>query len=94
MEKEIGVTQARDKLSSIINEVQHQGDKYVISRHGKPAVAVVPMHVYENWKQQRARLLSLIQEVQAANPEADPDEMMQDVLAAQQATRTQQDQSG
>lgn len=87
MEKTIGVTKARDEFRRIIDGVQYQGDKYVIKRHGKPAVAVVPMQVYENWKQQRAQLVELISEVQAANPSADPDEVMQDVLAAQQAIR-------
>ena len=64
--------------------MQYRGDKYVIKRHGKPAVAVVPVEIYENWKKQRQRLLELIHEVQAANPDADPDEVMQDVLEAQQ----------
>ncbi len=87
MEKEIGVTRAREKIREIIDEVQYRGDKYVISRHGKPAVAVVPIQVYENWKLQRRRLMELVQEIQAANPETDPDEVMADVLAAQQAVR-------
>ena len=91
MEKIIGVTKARDEFRKIVDEVQYRGDKYVINRHGKPAVAVVPVQVYENWKQQRNRLFDLINEVQAANPEADPDEVMQDVLAAQQAVRTHRD---
>lgn len=87
MEKTIGVTEARDQFRTIVDEVQYQGDKYVVSRHGKPAVAVVPIQIYENWKQQRQRLLELIQEVQAANSNADPDGVMQDVLEAQQAIR-------
>jgi prevent-host-death family protein len=87
MEKTIGVTQARDEFRKIVDGVQYQGDKVVIERHGKPAVAVVPLHVYEAWKQQRARLFELIGEVQAANPDADADEVLQDVLAAQQAVR-------
>jgi len=91
MEKIVGVTEARDKFRKIVDEVQYQGDKYVIHRHRKPAVAVVPLQVYENWKQQRLRLFELIREVQAANPEADPDEVMHDVLAAQQADRNRQD---
>ena len=91
MEKIIGVTKARDEFRKIIDEVQYRGDKYVINRHGKPAVAVVPIQVYENWKQHRNRLFDLISEVQAANPEADPNEVMQDVLAAQQAIWTQRD---
>ncbi len=89
MEKSIGVTKARDQFKSIVDEVQYRGDKYIINRHGKPAVAVVPVEIYENWKKERMRLLELIQEVQAANPDAQPDEVMRDVLEAQQAVRSQ-----
>jgi prevent-host-death family protein len=94
MEKSIGVTKARDQFRSIVDEVQYRGDKYVIKRHGKPAVAVVPVEIYENWKKQRQRLLELIHEVQTANPDADPDEVMQDVLKAQQAVRAQINEAG
>ena len=87
MEKQIGATKARDMLRNILDEVQYQGDKYIIKRHGEPAVAVVPIQIYENWKQQRKRLLELIREVREANEEADPDEVMAEVLAAQQAVR-------
>jgi prevent-host-death family protein len=87
MEKVLGVTKARDKFKAILDEVQYKGNKYLISRHGEPAVAIVPVQIYENWKQQRHRLIELIQDVQAANQDADPDEVMQDVLAAQQAVR-------
>jgi prevent-host-death family protein len=87
MERTIGVTEARDKFRKLMDQVQFQGDKVVIERHGVPAVAVVPIEVYENWKQQRQRLFELIREVQMANPEADPEEVMQDVLEAQQDAR-------
>lgn len=87
MEKQIGATKARDMLRNILDEVQYKGDKYIIKRHGEPAVAVVPIQIYENWKQQRKRLLELIRGVQEANEDADPDEVMAEVLAAQQAVR-------
>ena len=45
------------------------------------------MEVYDNWKQQRQRLLELIRKVQDANPDAESDEVMADALAAQQAVR-------
>lgn len=88
MEKQIGATKARDMLRNILDEVQYKGDKYIIKRHGEPAVAVVPIQIYENWKQQRKRLLELVREVQGANEDADPDEVMAEVLAAQQAVRS------
>ena len=72
MEKKISVTRARYDFRRIVDEVQYQGDKYLISRHGKEAVALVPIHVYENWKQQRNRLYDLINEVQTANPDSSP----------------------
>lgn len=93
MEKTIAVTKARDKFRSIVDEVQYQGDKYVIERHGKPAVAVVPIQIYENWKKQRERLFEIINDVQSANIDADPDEVMKDVLEAQQAVRKELNQS-
>ena len=87
MEKLVGATEARDRLRRILDEVQYQGDKYIIERHGQPAVAVVPIEIYERWKQQRKRLLELVQEVQEANTGAEADEVMKEVLAAQQAVR-------
>jgi prevent-host-death family protein len=89
MEKSIGVTKARDMFRTIVDEVQYHGDKYVISRHGKPAVAIVPLQIYEKWKQERKEFFDLIREVQSANPDADPDEVMRDVLEAQQAIRAE-----
>ena len=76
MEKQVGVTQAREKLRLIMDAVQYRGDKYVINRHGEPAVAVVPIEVYENWKKQRQRLFDLLRDVQAANEAAEPAEIM------------------
>jgi prevent-host-death family protein len=80
MEKELGVTQARQVFGTMVEQVQYQGDTYIISRHGKPAAAMVPMAVYEAWKRQRQELFDQIREMQR---EADlaPDEA--DRLAAE-----------
>lgn len=90
MEKEVGVTEARKEFSSLVEEVQYQGDSYIISRHGKPAVAVVPLRVYEHWKRQRDLFFDAVREIQAANKDADPDEVMNNVLEAQRAIRDSQ----
>jgi len=64
MEKVLGVTEARKKFSNIVEQVQYQGDTYLISRYGKPAAAVVPVEVYENWQRQRAEFFELIRDMQ------------------------------
>ncbi len=89
METLVGVTKAREKLSEIVESVQYQNDAYIISRHGRPAAAVVPIEIYESWKRQRKELFTLIKQFQEASGEADPDEVMREVLAAQQAVRAQ-----
>ena len=88
MEKKLGITEAREKIAEIVEQVQYRGDAYVISRHGKPAAAVVPVEVYENWKQQRRELFDTIRKIQESNKDADPEQVWQDVLEAQQAIRS------
>ena len=64
MERKLGITQAREEFSTVIEQVQYQGDSYIISRHGKPAAAVVPMEVYENWMRQREEFFDLVRQAQ------------------------------
>lgn len=80
MEKQLGVTKARQEFSTIVEQVQHRGDTYIISRHGKPAAAVVPVQVYELWRRQRAEFFDLIREMQH---EADLDPEEAERLAAE-----------
>ena len=87
MEKQMNITQVRDALGNLVDEVQYQNNKYIILRHGKPAVAVVPLHVYESWKSNRERLFGRIEQMQASSGDNDPDEIMGLVLEAQQAVR-------
>ncbi len=53
LDKEIGITKAREEFSKIINDVQYQSGAYVINRHGEKVAAVVPVQVYQDWKKQR-----------------------------------------
>lgn len=89
LETELGLTKAREQLSTIVESVQYQGDTYIISRHGKPAAALVPIQVYEKWKQQRQEFFNLIREFQESSGENDPEEIMREVLEVQQAVRAE-----
>jgi prevent-host-death family protein len=64
MEKELGLTKARDKFGDLVEQVQYQGVTYIISRNGKPAAAIVPIEVYESWKRERSAFFNLIRQVQ------------------------------
>jgi hypothetical protein len=47
----------------------------------------VPREVYLEWKEERENLFGAIRKVQAANANYDPEQVMRDVLEAQQAVR-------
>ncbi len=88
MERKLGVTQAREQFSELIEQVQFRGDTYIISRRGKPAAAMVPVQVYENWKRQREELFDQIREMQQ-EAALDPDEAARLAAEAVAATRGQ-----
>ena len=87
MERELSSTAARDAFSTILDEVQFQGDKYIISRKGKPAAVLVPLDVYESWKKSRKQFFDLVRSFQESSGDNDPDDVMELVLEAQQAVR-------
>ncbi len=41
----LAMAQFRAELSDVVSRVQHGGEPVVIDRHGKPAVAVVPLEM-------------------------------------------------
>jgi len=87
VEQKLSITEARKQLAEIIDRVKYKGENVIIVRHGQEAAAVVPMDVYRRWKAEREELFKVIREIQAANPGADPDQVMREVLAAQQSVR-------
>lgn len=91
MEKKLGVTEAREKLSDIVDQVQYQGDTYILSRRGKPAAAVVPIEVYKSWRELRKAFFDAVREIQTVNADVDSEKVWQDVLQAQQAVRSSSD---
>ena len=87
MAKRLGITEARERLSDIVDQVRYRGDQYIIVKHGKPAAAVVPIGVYRAWQKEREELFEAIRAIRESNPKADADQVMKDVLEAQQAVR-------
>lgn len=92
MEKKLNISQVRDSIGDLLDEVQYQNSKLIILRHGKPAAALVPLHIYENWKSNRQRLFELIEQMQEAGGDQDPDDVMALVLEAQEAVRKAQEE--
>ena len=91
VDKEIGVTEAREEFSSIIKDVQYRSGAYVIKRHGEKAAAVVPVQVYLDWKKQRKGFFDQIREIQG-RADLSPGEASQLAAEAIAAVRSEQEQ--
>lgn len=99
MERQMALTEARGKFSEIVNEVMYRGDTYVISKLGKPAVAVVPISLLEQWQRQREKQFAILDEIQAQqrNPEVaewDEETLLETVSDLVHEVRKQTKQDG
>jgi len=81
MEKELGVTKAREQFGELVEQVQYQGDSIIINRNGKPAAVIVSLEIYENWKQERKSFFNQIRQIQS-NAGLNPEEADQQAIEA------------
>ena len=89
MEKVIGITEIRTEIGTIVEKVHNRGDVYIIQRHGKPAAAVVPLEIYEQWKRERDAFFDTIRGV-SENVDLTPDQAGRIASEAIASVRTDQ----
>ena len=89
MEKTIGAFEARRSFGRILQDVAAKGEKIVVERHGEPIAALVPIHIYEQWKRRRDAFFDQIDEVaKRANLSAeDADELVQEAIQKTRSSR-------
>ena len=66
MEKRVSAFDVRRGFGQMLQDILKRGDKFVVERHGTPVAVVVPIEVYEQWKQQRERFFETLRTAQAA----------------------------
>ena len=76
MERQLGITEASKQLAHIVDLAEHKSENCIIISYGRPAAVVVPMEVYLQWKKERENLSGVIRKVQAADVDADPEQVM------------------
>lgn len=93
MEKVVTSSSLRSQLSHILDNVQFERNSYVVERRKKPAVAIIPISVYEAGKEQRAALFAQIAEFQEASGDNDPEATLELVVEAQEAIRREESEA-
>jgi prevent-host-death family protein len=73
------LTEARARLGELVDQVRYGGEGVLITKGGKPAAAVVPTAVYEQWMRRRGALISFVEKIRAQVAESG---MTEDEIAA------------
>jgi len=91
MELTLGITEARSRLSEIVDKARYLGETVVLMKSGKPAAAIVPYALLEQWRNEREMRFSVVDEVQERNldMQMDEDELMDFIVASVHESRTQ-----
>jgi prevent-host-death family protein len=89
MEKVVSAFDARRQFGSLLHDVDARHDKIIVTRHGEPVAALVPISVYEQWKQRRERFFQLIEDIQthANMTQEEADELIAEALEATRPAR-------
>jgi len=86
--KQLGITEARLKLSEVIDGVRYQGDTVLLEKSGKPAAVIISIEAYLNWREQRAAKFAVIRKIQdSVTGTFTEEEAMSLALEAQRAVR-------
>lgn len=67
MDRRLGVTEVRSRLGEIVDKVQYQGDTVVLEKNGKPAAALIPFALFEQFLRQRDAAYQVVRDVQEQN---------------------------
>ncbi len=86
MEKTVSAFEVRRGFGQMLQDIVARGDKFVVERHGTPVAVVVPIEVYEQWKQSRERFFDTLRLAQA-NADMAADEAEEVAAEAVKAAR-------
>lgn len=84
MERQIGTTDLRQKLTDILEEIREERATYVIETFGRPQAAIVNLAEYrrfQQYREQREAFFRWMEETAAANAPANQDMNEEELLA-------------
>lgn len=92
MEKQIGTTYLRQKLTDVIQEIREEKATYVVETFGRPQVAIVDLDQYQSflhYQQERKEFFRELDAIATENAERNADLTEEEVLALIEQARTE-----
>ncbi len=89
MVKHMSSREARANFADLLGAVYYTGEAVVVEKKGKPVAVVISPAAYQALQEASARDWAVIEDLQAANADRDPDEVLADATAAVQEVRAE-----
>ena len=81
MPRHISATEARQHLGALLDDVARTGADYVGERAGKPAAAIIPIHVYAQHIAERNAAFDRVEELRQCLTQSAAVEEMEEAIA-------------
>ena len=86
--KRISAKEARDNFSDLLGSVQYGGNPVIVEKKGRPFAVVISPEDFERFQEiVREQFFETVREIQQANKDADPDQVLRDVTEVVEAVR-------
>lgn len=90
MERTIGTTKLRQKLTDVLQDVRESGETYVIQTFGRPQAAIVnleELHRFRRFLEERDQFFDWLEETAARNAKRNTGMSEEEVLALVEQAR-------
>ncbi len=89
--KRMSSREARDNFSDLLASVRYGGQPVIVERNGKPFAVLISPEEYERYQRMSTeRFFRVVDDIQARNSDADPDEALADVTTALEEVRREE----
>ena len=89
--KRISAKEARDNFSDLLGSVHYSGNPVIVEKKGRPFAVVISPEDFDRFQAiAKEQFFETVREIQQANKDADPDQVLADVTEAVEAVRQEE----
>ena len=91
MTRRISAKEARDNFGDLLGSVRYGGEPVIVEKKGRPFAVVISPEDFERFQEfAREQFFETVREIQQANKDADPQEVLRDVTEAVEVVRQEE----
>ena len=91
MTRRISAKEARNNFGDLLGSVRYSGDPVIVEKKGRPFAVLISPEDFERFQQiAKEQFFETVREIQQANKDVNPDQVLADVTEAVEAVRQEE----